>query len=404
MTLSPLAPAAFPDLPEIAGVTFAAAAAGVKYKNRVDVVLALLAPGTAMAGVFTRSATRSAPVLDCQSKLGHDPSGPAAILVNSGNSNAFTGARGIESVQALTTSVATQTGVAPERVFTASTGVIGEPLPHDRIAAKIAKLHANQSGTAREAAARAIMTTDTFPKGAAKTVNVDGKPVKIAGIAKGSGMIAPDMATMLVYIFTDALIGQADLQALVSKLNAKTFNRITVDSDTSTSDSLMMAATGASGVDVTGNADFEGALSDIMHDLAHQVVRDGEGATKFVTVTVQGANDDADAHRVALSIANSPLVKTAIAGEDANWGRVVMAVGKSGAAADRDKLSIRFGDITVAENGWRAPNYSEEATSAYMKNPELEIGVDLGIGDGKSTVWTCDLTHGYITINADYRS
>lgn len=404
MTLSPLAPAAFPDLPEIAGVTFAAAAAGVKYKNRVDVVLALLAPGTAMAGVFTRSATRSAPVLDCQSKLGHDPSGPAAILVNSGNSNAFTGARGIESVQALTTSVATQTGVAPERVFTASTGVIGEPLPHDRIAAKIAKLHANQSGTAMEAAARAIMTTDTFPKGAAKTVNVDGKPVKIAGIAKGSGMIAPDMATMLVYIFTDALIGQADLQALVSKLNAKTFNRITVDSDTSTSDSLMMAATGASGVDVTGNADFEGALSDIMHDLAHQVVRDGEGATKFVTVTVQGANDDADAHRVALSIANSPLVKTAIAGEDANWGRVVMAVGKSGAAADRDKLSIRFGDITVAENGWRAPNYSEEATSAYMKNPELEIGVDLGIGDGKSTVWTCDLTHGYITINADYRS
>jgi glutamate N-acetyltransferase/amino-acid N-acetyltransferase len=404
MTISPLAPAAFPDLPEIGGVTFAAAAAGVKYKNRVDVMLALLAPGTAMAGVFTRSATRSAPVLDCQSKLGHDPSGPAAILVNSGNSNAFTGARGIESVQALTTSVASQTGVAPERVFTASTGVIGEPLPHDRIAAKVAELHADQSGTAMEAAARAIMTTDTFPKGATKTINVNGKPVKIAGIAKGSGMIAPDMATMLVYIFTDALIGQADLQALVSKLNAKTFNCITVDSDTSTSDSLMMAATGASGVDVTDNADFEGALSDIMHDLAHQVVRDGEGATKFVTVTVEGASDDADAHRVALSIANSPLVKTAIAGEDANWGRVVMAVGKSGAAADRDKLSIRFGDITVAENGWRAPNYSEEATSAYMKNPELEIGVDLGIGDGKSTVWTCDLTHGYITINADYRS
>ena len=404
MTVSPLAPANFPELPEIAGVTFAAAAAGIKHKNRVDVMLAVLAPGTAMAGVFTRSATRSAPVLDCQSKLGHDPSGPAAILVNSGNSNAFTGGRGTESVLALTTSVAAKTGVSADRIFTASTGVIGEPLPHDRIEAKIDELHANQSATAMEAAARAIMTTDTFPKGATKTISVNGVSVKIAGIAKGSGMIAPDMATMLVYIFTDALIGQADLQALVSKLNAKTFNCITVDSDTSTSDSLMMAATGASGADVTGNADFEAALSDIMHDLAHQVVRDGEGATKFVAVTVNGAKDDADAHKVALSIANSPLVKTAIAGEDANWGRVVMAVGKSGAAADRDKLSIRFGDITVAENGWRAPHYSEDATSAYMKNQELEIGVDLGIGGGKSTVWTCDLTHGYISINADYRS
>jgi len=404
MTVSPLAPANFPELPEIAGVTFAAAAAGIKHKNRVDVMLAVLAPGTAIAGVFTRSATRSAPVLDCQSKLGHDPSGPAAILVNSGNSNAFTGGRGTESVLALTTSVAEKTGVSADRVFTASTGVIGEPLPHDRIEAKIDELHANQSATAMEAAARAIMTTDTFPKGATKTISVNGVSVKIAGIAKGSGMIAPDMATMLVYIFTDALIGQADLQALVSKLNAKTFNCITVDSDTSTSDSLMMAATGASGADVTGNADFEAALSDIMHDLAHQVVRDGEGATKFVAVTVNGAKDDADAHKVALSIANSPLVKTAIAGEDANWGRVVMAVGKSGAAADRDKLSIRFGDITVAENGWRAPHYSEDETSAYMKNQELEIGVDLGIGDGKSTVWTCDLTHGYISINADYRS
>lgn len=404
MTVSPLAPAHFPELPEIAGVTFAAAAAGVKYNNRVDVMLALLAPGTAIAGVFTRSATRSAPVLDCQSKLGLDPSGPAAILVNSGNSNAFTGGRGTESVKALTACVAAQTGVAENRIFTASTGVIGEPLPHDRITAKIADLYANQSSTAMEAAAHAIMTTDTFAKGATRTIDVNGVAVKIAGIAKGSGMIAPDMATMLVYIFTDALIGQADLQTLVSGLNAKTFNCITVDSDTSTSDSLMMAATGASGVDVTDNTEFAGALSDVMHDLAHQVVRDGEGATKFVTITVQSAKDDADAHRVALSIANSPLVKTAIAGEDANWGRVVMAVGKSGAAADRDRLSIRFGDITVAENGWRSPHYSEDETSAYMKNQELEIGVDLGIGDGKSTVWTCDLTHGYITINADYRS
>jgi glutamate N-acetyltransferase/amino-acid N-acetyltransferase len=248
------------------------------------------------------------------------------------------------------------------------------------------------------------MTTDTFAKGAAKTVMVNGEAIKIAGIAKGSGMIAPDMATMLVYIFTDAQIGQADLQVLVSELNATTFNCITVDSDTSTSDTLLMAATGATGIDVTGNADFADALHAIMLELAHQVVRDGEGATKFVAVKVTGAQDDSDAHKVALSIANSPLVKTAIAGEDANWGRVVMAVGKSGAAADRDRLSIRFGDITVAQNGWRAPEYSEEAASAYMKNAELEIGVDLGIGEGQSTVWTCDLTHGYISINADYRS
>lgn len=404
MPVSPLAPATFPELPKIGGVTFAAAAAGVKYKNRTDVMLAIVAPGSAVAGVFTRSATRSAPVLDCQAKLGSDPSNIAAFLVNSGNSNAFTGSRGSASVQAVCEAVAAETGAPLDRIFTASTGVIGEPLPHDRIIAKIAELHTNQSADEIENAARAIMTTDTFAKGAAATITVDGKDVKIAGIAKGSGMIAPDMATMLVYIFTDAQIGQVDLQTLVSETNAKTFNCITVDSDTSTSDSLLMAATGASGVDVTGNADFAEALHNVMQDLAHQVVRDGEGATKFVTVKVTGAKNDTDAHKVALSIANSPLVKTAIAGEDANWGRIVMAVGKSGAAADRDTLSIRFGDITVAENGWRAPDYSEEATSAYMKNAELEIGVDLGIGSGESTVWTCDLTHGYITINADYRS
>ena len=404
MDISPLAPARFPDLPEIDGVTFATASAGIKYKGRTDVMLALLSAGTSVAGVFTRSATRSAPVLDCQSKLGSDASGPAAILVNSGNSNAFTGKNGIESVNALSSAVASATGVLAERVFTSSTGVIGEPLPHDRIIAVLNDLQASQSAGTIAQAAKAIMTTDTFPKGAMAIVDVGGKSVKIAGIAKGSGMIAPDMATMLVYIFTDAKIGQADLQAIVSNLNDKTFNCITVDSDTSTSDTLIAAATGASGVDVTGNPEFADALHGVMLDLAHQVVKDGEGATKFVTVDVTGANDDADARKVALAIANSPLVKTAIAGEDANWGRVVMAVGKSGAVADRDRLSIRFGDITVAENGWRAPSYSEEATSAYMKNPELTIGVDLGIGSGKSTVWTCDLTHGYISINADYRS
>lgn len=404
MVISPLAPARFPDLPEIGGVTFAATAAGIKYEGRDDVMLAVLATGTSVAGVFTRSATRSAPVLDCQDKLGGDPSGPAAILVNSGNSNAFTGKHGTGSLKALTQAVSAATGVPEGRIFTASTGVIGEPLPHERIVAKVDALHAAQSARAIADAATAIMTTDTFAKGSAATIEIDGKPVKIAGIAKGSGMIAPDMATMLVYIFTDARIGQSDLQALVSGLNAKTFNCITVDSDTSTSDTLIAAATSASGVDVTENEAFADALHDVMQDLAHQVVRDGEGATKFVTIAVTGAQDDADAHKVALSIANSPLVKTAIAGEDANWGRVVMAVGKSGAVADRDRLSIRFGDITVAESGWRAPNYSEDAASAYMKNAELEIGVDMGVGDGQSTVWTCDLTHGYININADYRS
>jgi glutamate N-acetyltransferase/amino-acid N-acetyltransferase len=404
MKTSPLAPAQFPDLPVIAGVTFASAAAGVKYQNRTDVMLAIATPGSSVAGVFTRSATRSAPVLDCQAKLGGDPAGAAAILVNSGNSNAFTGKNGVASVVALTQAVADLTDVPVGRVFTASTGVIGEPLPHDRIIAKLAELHNGQTEAAIKDAARAIMTTDTFPKGASASVTVGDKTVQIAGIAKGSGMIAPDMATMLVYIFTDALIGQDALQALVSLHNDQTFNCITVDSDTSTSDSLIAVATGASGVDVTGNTEFAAALHGVMLDLAHQVVRDGEGATKFVTVTVMGAVDDTDARKVAMAIANSPLVKTAIAGEDANWGRIVMAVGKSGAQADRDKLSIRFGNITVAENGWRAPDYSEDAASAYMKNAELLIGVDLGLGSGHSTVWTCDLTHGYIDINADYRS
>ncbi|MFQ3252183.1 MAG: glutamate N-acetyltransferase/amino-acid N-acetyltransferase [Loktanella salsilacus] len=403
MPLSPLAPAAFPDLPVIDGVTFAAAQAGVKYKNRTDVMLAVLAPGSTVTGVFTRSATRSAPVLDCQAKLGPD-TGPAAILVNSGNSNAFTGKAGLESVAAITQAVAAATGIDAARVFTASTGVIGEPLPHDRIVAKIDDLKAAQSATAMTDAARAIMTTDTFPKGSTQTVTIDGKPVQIAGIAKGSGMIAPDMATMLVYIFTDAQIAYQPLQDMLGRLTDKTFNNITVDSDTSTSDSLMLAATGTSGVDVTDNASFEDALHIVMLDLAHQVVRDGEGATKFVTIAVTGAETDADARLVAMATANSPLVKTAIAGEDPNWGRIVMAVGKSGAAADRDKLTIKLGDMVLAENGWRAPSYSEEAAAAHMKGQNIDINVDLGLGDGAATVWTCDLTHEYITINADYRS
>ena len=401
---SPLAPAAFPSLPVIAGARFAIAEAGVRYKNRPDVMLAVLDPGSVVAGVFTRSATRSSNVLDCQAKIGADSDEGAAFVVNSGNSNAFTGRAGDGSVKAICEAVA-QTAQVPEaRVFTSSTGVIGERLPHDRITAKLGELTAALNPVSLPDAARAIMTTDTFPKGAAAQVEIDGQMVQIAGIAKGSGMIAPDMATMLVYLFTDAQIARADLQALLSDLNARTFNNITVDSDTSTSDTLLMAATGASGVDVTGHQGFADALHSVMLDLAHQVVRDGEGATKFVTIEVTGAVTDADARVHALSIANSPLVKTALAGEDPNWGRIVMAIGKSGAAADRDKLSIRFGDVLVAENGWVAESYREQDGAACFKRAEIDISVDLGLGQGASTVWTCDLTHGYVTINADYRS
>lgn len=404
LAVSPLAPASFPSLPDIGGVEIATAAAGVKYKDRTDVMLARLAPGTTIAGVFTRSATRSAPVLDCQAKIGTASDAGAAILVNSGNSNAFTGGRGVESVQAITQSVARASGVPVERVFTSSTGVIGEPLPHDRIVAKLDDLAGNLAPANLEHAARAIMTTDTFPKGAGTEIMVHGQRVRIAGIAKGSGMIAPDMATMLVYIFTDAQIAQPALQSMLARLTDRTFNCITVDSDTSTSDTLLLAATGASGVTVDDAPEFETALHGVMLDLAHQVVRDGEGATKFVTVQVTGAASDTDARTHALSIANSPLVKTAVAGEDPNWGRIVMAIGKSGAAADRDRLTIRLGDILVAENGWVAPGYHEDQGAAYMRNPDLTIAVDIGLGTGRATVWTCDLTHGYISINADYRS
>ncbi|WP_435661377.1 bifunctional glutamate N-acetyltransferase/amino-acid acetyltransferase ArgJ [Leisingera caerulea] len=404
LPVSPLAPASFPALPVVKGVRFAAAAAGVKYQGRSDVMLAVMDPGTAVAGVFTRSKTRSAPVLDCQAKLGGGADAGAAILVNSGNSNAFTGHHGQTSVAEITSAVAAATGLPAERVFTASTGVIGEPLPHDRIVAKISELNDALDETALEGAARAIMTTDTFAKGASATVGIEGKTIKIAGIAKGSGMIAPDMATMLVYIFTDAKVEQAALQAQLAEICNRTFNCITVDSDTSTSDSLMLCATGASGVDATGNAEFASGLERVMLDLAHQVVRDGEGASKFVEIQVTGAASDTDAKVHGLAIANSPLVKTAIAGEDPNWGRVVMAIGKSGAAADRDLLSISFGDVLVAEKGWVSPGYKEELGAAEMKKQEITIKVDLGLGSGQATVWTCDLTHQYISINADYRS
>lgn len=403
--VSPLAPAHFPELPVIEGVRFATAAAGVKYAGRTDVMLASLCEGTSIAGVYTRSSTRSAAVLDCQSKTGGTNSGRAAIIVNSGNSNAFTGAVGAESVQAITSAAATLFDMDSSRVFTSSTGVIGERLPHDKIVVALEGLQNSLSKAGIADAAKAIMTTDTFPKGASASFEVDGKLVKIAGIAKGSGMIAPDMATMLVYIFTDAAVTQADLQAVLSELTGPTFNSITVDSDTSTSDTLLLCATGKSGVSVgREDSQFKDALRGVMLDLAHQVVRDGEGATKFVEIRVTGAQSEQDAHTHAMAIANSPLVKTAIAGEDPNWGRIVMAIGKSGAFADRDKLSIWFGDVLVAKDGWVNPEYREEDAASLMKQPEITISVDLGLGQGARTVWTCDLTHGYIEINADYRS
>jgi glutamate N-acetyltransferase/amino-acid N-acetyltransferase len=413
LKVSPLAPASFPDLPVIDGVRFAAGEAGVRYQNRTDVMLAEIAGGSTIAGVFTRSATRSAAVLDGQAKLAALPGRSKkgfAIVVNSGNANTFTGARGASDVALICEAAAAALKIPAAHVFTSSTGVIGEPLPADKITAVLPVLADGLDAAKAAVAARAIMTTDTFPKGAVAELEIDGKPVKIAGFAKGSGMIAPDMATMLGYIFTDAVVTQKALQAILATATNRSFNAVTVDSDTSTSDTVLLAATGkagnapiASGRSAEGRA-FAKALGVVMRDLALQIVRDGEGATKLVEVQVTGAKSARDADRVARAIANSPLVKTAIAGEDPNWGRIVMAVGKSGAAADRDLLTIRFGDLVVAEKGWRAEGYSEEACAAYMKGQELLIGVDLGVGRGAATVWTCDLTHAYIDINADYRS
>ncbi len=412
-TVSPLAPkGGFPELPRIAGAEFAAVAAGVRYANRTDVMLVRLAPGTTIAGAFTRSSTRAACVLDCQAKLAGkaDSAAGAAIIVNSGNSNAFTGKIGVASVVAVTGALARALGLPAARVFSSSTGVIGEPMPHERIVAKVPELTEALNEGELEMAARAIMTTDTFPKGASAIIDGDGGPIRIAGIAKGSGMIAPDMATMLVYIFTDAKISAGNLQKLLARNMDATFNAITVDSDTSTSDALILAATGKSKAapitDLRGAVakTFEAALAEVMRDLAHQVVRDGEGATKFVEVRVTGAVSAADARKVGMAIANSPLVKTAIAGEDPNWGRIVMAVGKSGAVANRDKLSIWFGDLPMATKGWRSPDYSEDQAALYMKGQDILIRVDLGVGRASDRVWTCDLTHRYIDINADYRS
>ncbi|SFZ85784.1 glutamate N-acetyltransferase [Devosia enhydra] len=406
--VSPLAPATYPELPAIPGVRFATAEAGIKYKNRTDVLLCTFEPGTVVAGVLTRSKCPSAAVDWCREHLAGGAA--RALLVNSGNANAFTGRKGREAVALSAQIVSDALGVPEETIFLASTGVIGEPLPAEKFAGVTDALVSRQAEGPWMDAAKAIMTTDTFPKLASATVEFDGVEVCISGIAKGSGMIAPDMATMLSFVFTDAPIAPELLQRLLQPAIDMSFNAVTVDSDTSTSDTCLVFATGKAPIaPITTAADpraqvFADALFDVLHALAIHVVRDGEGATKMVSVNVEGATDDASANRIARSIANSPLVKTAIAGEDANWGRVVMAVGKSGEPADRDLLSIRFGDLVVAEAGERAAGYDEAATSAYMKGEDLSITVDIGLGQGRATVYTCDLTHGYISINGSYRS
>ncbi len=408
--VSPLAPASFPEIPGVAGVRFATCNSGIKYVGRDDVLLAAFDDGTQAAGVFTQSRTASAPVDWCRKALKGGNGEAQGLIVNAGNANAFTGQAGLDSVNRTVEAVADTLGCRPSRVFVASTGVIGETLPDEKIREKLGDMSAGLGTADFATAAAAIMTTDTFPKGACKTIQLDGREVTIGGIVKGSGMIAPDMATMLAYVFTDAAVSHEALQTLLERTTAKTFNCITVDSDTSTSDTLMAFATGAAGNNAVDNIDdprfdeFRAAFEAVCRDLAHQVVRDGEGAGKFVTVTVSGAETNGSARVIALSIANSPLVKTAIAGEDANWGRIVMAVGKAGEPADRDRMTVAVGGIAIAANGQAVADYDEAPVAAHMKGDEIEIAVDVGVGDGTATVWTCDLTHGYIEINADYRS
>jgi len=406
--ISPLAPKAFPQMNAIGGVRFATIQAGLKYQGRTDLMLAVFDQGTQVAGVFTKSLTASASVLKCREYLGGKVA--RALVVNSGNANAFTGQRGEESVDHILTAAAGAVDCRVEEVFSASTGVIGEPLPFDLVVKAMPSLYDDLGKTGWEDAAQAIMTTDTYAKGCTRTARIGGIDVTLNGIAKGSGMIAPDMATMLSYVVTDAVVPANILQNLLNAGADITFNAITVDSDTSTSDTLMVFATGTaknpapSSVDDPMLADFKMALDAVLLDLAHQVVKDGEGATKFIEITVTGAESDEAAKTIGLSIANSPLVKTAIAGEDANWGRIVMAVGKAGQAANRDKLCIKVGGVTVAHGGVRAESYDEKPVARHMKGQNIVIEVDVGINDGKATVWTCDLTHGYISINADYRS
>lgn len=410
-TVSPLAPKSYPDMPALRGLRMATAAAGIKYKNRTDVLMMVFDEPATVAGVFTRSKCPSAPVDFCRQNLAHGKA--RAVVVNSGNANAFTGIKGRAATELTAKSASDAVGCGENEVYLASTGVIGEPLDATKFAGVLGDMNKTATGDFWLEAAKSIMTTDTYPKVATRTAEIGGVKVTINGIAKGAGMIAPDMATMLSFVATDADIAAPALQALLSEGVGPTFNSVTVDSDTSTSDTLMLFATGAASADgqpkiEAGNdprlASFRAALNDLLKDLALQVVRDGEGARKMVEVTVTGAESDAAAKRIALSIANSPLVKTAVAGEDANWGRIVMAVGKSGEMADRDRLAIWFGDIRVAVNGERDPAYSEAATTAVMQKQDIPVKVDIGLGNGRATVWTCDLTKEYVAINGDYRS
>ena len=407
MNRSPLAPAAFPELPEIGGVERRVTCARYKDWARADLSLVTLSPGTQVAGVTTRNICCSREVEIC--RAGISGGRARALIVNAGNSNAFTGWRGAQAVSILQGDSAAHLDCPSSEIFVCSTGVIGVPLPEDRARAGLHTAFAAETCSWQQLA-EAITTTDTFAKGASASAMVGETRVHIAGIAKGSGMIAPDMATMLAYIFTDAAVDAALLQDMITRANATSFNAITVDGDTSTSDTLLIFATGAAGTAPLTSMDDGGAdalyaaIHDVCRQLAHQIVRDGEGAQKFIAISVTGAVDDASAHRVAMAIANSPLVKTAIAGGDANWGRVVMAVGKAGEPADRDRLSIRFGDVEVARDGLPVDGYDEAPVTAHLAGQEVDISVDLGLGDGRAQVWTCDLTHGYIEINADYRS
>jgi glutamate N-acetyltransferase/amino-acid N-acetyltransferase len=392
-----------PELTPVAGVRLAAAAAGIRYSGRTDLFMAEFAPGTTVAGVFTRNKCPGAPVDWCRSALAGGAA--RALVVNAGNANVFTGRAGRAATQATAQAAAALTGCAESEVFLASTGVIGQPLPHERITAALPALHAGLKPDGIEAAVRAMMTTDTFAKAATRSVRIGGKSVTITGIAKGSGMIAPDMATMLCFVFTDAAVPAPALQTMLAAGVQHSFNRTTVDSDTSTSDTVLVFATGQAGnAPDAPLADFAAALNAVLLDLALLVVRDGEGASKFIRIDVSGAVDDGSAQRVALSIANSPLVKTAIAGEDANWGRIVMAVGKAGEPADRDTLSVAVGGVWMARNGSVVEGYDEAPVVAHMRGQEIEIAVDLGLGQGTGTAWTCDLTHAYIDINGSYRS
>jgi glutamate N-acetyltransferase/amino-acid N-acetyltransferase len=402
---SPLA-LPLPELPPVAGVRLAVGEAGIRYKGRADVLLVEFPAGASVAGVFTKNLCPGAPVTYCREVL----QGGAArgLVVNAGNANVFNGVAGIRAVEATAAAAAKTLGATPETIFLASTGVIGEPLPAHKIVAVLGNLKANLREDALADAARAIMTTDTFPKAATRTARLGGAEIRVTGIAKGSGMIAPDMATMLSFIFTDAAIPAPVLQTMLTKAVDHSFNAITIDSDTSTSDTVLLFATGAARNkpfdDPAHLADFRRALGEVTHDLAQMVVRDGEGASKLVEITVDGAVSNQSAKRIALSIANSPLVKTAIAGEDANWGRIVMAVGKAGEPADRDKLAIAIGGTWMAKAGGIVPGYDETPVVAHMKGREISIEVDIGLGHGRATVWTCDLTHGYIDINGSYRS